>query len=347
MISSTSQFRPPTTAVTDGALPGTTLGGEGVLTGPGLMGEGAVPTSALGNERIVAGSSSLSDYWVLMKPNVMQLVVFTSFVGLYLAPGSVHPLLAFTALLCIAVGAGASAAINNWFDADIDRAMARTRLRPTAAGRIDPADALQLGVVMTLLSVVVMGLALNWAAAALLALTVGFYVFVYTIWLKRRTPQNIVIGGAAGAFPPVIGWVAVTGEVALMPLMMFLIVFLWTPAHFWALALYRAGDYGKVGVPMLPVVAGRRVTLNNILAYTGLVVAASLVPLISGDLGVVYGVAALGLGGLFLARALTLWRKGSDVLAMRAFRVSIVYLFLLFAAMVADRMMAWPGATLT
>jgi heme o synthase len=290
-----------------------------------------------------AGSSELRDYWRLLKPNVMQLVVFTGWVGMFLAPGSLHPLLGFTAILCMAVGAGASAAINNWFDADIDRRMARTRLRPTATGRIAPEDALQLGVVMALLSVLVMGLALNWVAGALLALTIGFYVFIYTIWLKRRTPQNIVIGGAAGAFPPMIGWAAVTGDLAFLPITLFLIIFLWTPPHFWALALYRAGDYGKVGVPMLPVVSGRRITQHNILGYTLTVVAVSLVPVMLGDLGPLYGLAALTLGAIFLGYALQLWRLDSDVVAMRTFRFSIFYLFLLFAAMVADRVLVGTG----
>jgi heme o synthase len=290
------------------------------------------------------GCSELRDYWVLLKPNVMQLVIFTGWVGLFLAPGELHPLFSFTAILCIAVGAGASAAINNWFDSDIDSRMARTRLRPTATGRIAPEDALELGVVMSVLAVLVMGLALNWAAAALLALTIGFYVFVYTMWLKRRTPQNIVIGGAAGAFPPLVGWTAVTGEMALLPVVLFGIIFLWTPAHFWALALYRTGDYGRVGVPMLPVVRGRRTTLNQILGYTAAVVAASLIPVLVGDLSPLYGVAAAVLGVAFLSYAWRLRRTNSDVLAMRTFRFSIVYLFCLFAAMVGDRLLQTPLA---
>ena len=198
----------------------------------------------------------------------MRLVIFTSMVALYLAPGELHPLLAFTAILAIALGAAASAAINNWFDADIDAAMARTRLRPTASGRVDPADALTVGVTLAIISVMMMSLALNYLAGALLAFTIAFYVLVYTMWLKRRTPQNIVIGGAAGALPPVVAWAAAAGEVSSLPLLMFLVIFLWTPPHFWALALYRKGDYARVGVPMLPVVAGRRHTLDQILGYT-------------------------------------------------------------------------------
>jgi protoheme IX farnesyltransferase len=300
---------------------------------------GGLMRGAVSEERSTPTSSDVRDFWTLLKPNVMQLVVFTGWVGLFLAPGHVHPLLAFTAILCIAVGAGAAAAINNWFDADIDRVMARTRRRPTAAGRIEPADALSVGVILSILSVMVMGLALNWVAGALLALTIAFYVFIYTMWLKRRTPQNIVIGGAAGSFPPLVGWAAVTGDVSLLPLMMFLIIFLWTPPHFWSLALYRTGDYGKVGVPMLPVVAGRETTRRHIMAYTLAVVAASLVPWATGDLGRLYAIAAAGLGTGFLYHAWRVLRIGTDVTAMRAFRFSIVYLFLVFAAMVADRVL--------
>ena len=228
------------------------------------------------------GGSELRDFWTLLKPNVMQLVVLTGWVGLYLAPVRLHPLLAFTAILCIALGAGASAAINNWYDADIDRRMARTRLRPTASGRIDPADALGTGIALAILSVMTMGLAVNWAAAALLAAAICFYVLIYTMWLKRLTAQNIVIGGAAGAFPAMIGWAAATGEVGLLPVLLFLIVFFWTPPHFWALALYRCQDYAGVGVPMQPVVAGRDSTRRHILGFTLLLVPLSLTPAVWG-----------------------------------------------------------------
>ena len=248
-----------------------------------------------------------------------------------------HPLLDFTALICIALGAAASAAINNSFDADIDARMARTRLRPTASGRIEPAEALAVGVTLAIISVMVMGLALNWLAAALLALTIAFYVFVYTMWLKRRTPQNIVIGGAAGALPPIVAWAAVTGEVALLPVLMFAIIFLWTPPHFWALALYRTGDYDRVGVPMLPVVAGRRSTLDHILGYTIVLVVVSLSPTALGLVGLTYGAVALALGTVFLGYAVRLWRADRDLLAMRTFRYSILYLFLLFGAFALDR----------
>lgn len=279
----------------------------------------------------------LRDLYVLFKPGVMQLVLFTGLVALWLAPGSLHPVLAVTVMLCLAAGSGAAAAINNWYDSDIDRVMLRTRRRPTAAGRIAPADALGIGVVMAAFSVMVMGLAAGWLAASLLAATIGFYVFVYTMWLKRRTPQNIVIGGAAGALPPVVAWAAVTGRVDVLPLLMFLIVFLWTPPHFWALALYRTSDYGKVGVPMLPVVAGRAATGQQIALYAAATVAASLAPVATGDLGPAYWLAALLLGGRLVALSWRTWRTDSDVLANRLFRFSIVYLFALFAAMALDR----------
>jgi protoheme IX farnesyltransferase len=288
-------------------------------------------------EATAVRASTLRDFWRLFKPNVMQLVIFTSAVAVFLAPGQIHPLLAFTAMLCIALGAASSAAINNSFDVDIDRRMARTRLRPTASGRIEPAEALAVGITLAIISVMLMGLALNWLAAALLAATIAFYVFVYTMWLKRRTPQNIVIGGAAGALPPVVAWAAVTGDVALLPLLLFAVIFLWTPPHFWALALYRTNDYERVGVPMLPVVAGRRRTLDHILVYTLLLVAVTLLPVALGLAGLVYGASALGLGGVFIAYAAQLWRHDRDLLAMRTFRYSIVYLFALFAGFAVDR----------
>jgi protoheme IX farnesyltransferase len=224
----------------------------------------ALPPAANAAAVHEAGASA-GDYVALLKPRVMSLVVFTGLVGLYLAPGALHPFLAFVAVLCIAVGAGASGAINMWYDRDIDAAMSRTRARPIPAGRVEPADALSFGVVLSLFSVMIMGLAVNWVAAALLGFANAYYVFVYTIWLKRRTPQNIVIGGAAGAFPPMIGWAAVTGGVSLESLVLFLIIFMWTPPHFWSLALYKEGEYAKAGVPMLPVVAGKAETRRQIL----------------------------------------------------------------------------------
>ena len=308
---------------------------------PGPIGRHS-EVAALAEPAALAGSE-LRDFWTLLKPNVMQLVVLTGWVGLFLAPVRLHPLLAFTAILCVALGAGASAAINNWFDADIDCQMARTRSRPTACGRIDPAEALGTGVALAILSVMTMGLAVNWTAAALLALTIAFYVFVYTMWLKRRTAQNIVIGGAAGAFPAMIGWAAATGEVGLLPVLLFLIVFFWTPPHFWALALYRSGDYARVGVPMLPVVAGRDTTRRHILGYTLVLAPLAVVPAFLGGLGVIYGLGAAALGAGFVALAWKLWRDDSDRTAMLTFRYSLAYLFLLFMLMVVDHALRTSG----
>ena len=292
-----------------------------------------------------AGHAELADYWTLLKPNVMKLVVFTGGVGLFIAPGSLHPLLAFVAILAMAVGAGASAAINNAYDSDIDRVMVRTRRRPTASGRIEPAEALAAGITLAIISIAVMGVAVNWLAASLLALTIGFYVVIYTLWLKRRTPQNIVIGGAAGAFPPMIGWAAVTGSIELMPMLLFLLIFFWTPPHFWALALYREKDYANVGVPMLPVAAGAAATRRQILGYSVVLAITSLLPSLVGTAGWLYAGAAVLLSGIFLRDAWRLYRKPSDRLAMRLFKFSIVYLFALFTAILVDHLvMAWWGA---
>jgi protoheme IX farnesyltransferase len=273
----------------------------------------------------------------------MSLVVFSAAVGMFLAPGGLHPLLMAVTILCVAAGAGAAAAINNGYDADIDCLMARTRRRPTATGRIGAPDALAFGVTLAMISVMVMGLALNWVAAALLALTVAFYVFVYTIWLKRRTPQNIVIGGAAGAFPPMIGWAAVTGDIGIASIALFLIIFAWTPPHSWALALYRREDYARVGVPMLPVVAGVERTRVHVLVYTLVLVPISLLPWALGVAGNAYGLAALILGAGFLGHALRLWRERSERAAMRTFRYSIVYLFVLLSALVVDKALGLLG----
>ena len=292
-----------------------------------------------------AGQAELADYWTLLKPNVMKLVVFTGGVGLAIAPGAIHPLIAFVAILAMAVGAGASAAINNAYDSDIDRVMVRTRRRPTAAGRIEPAEALATGITLAIGSVGLMGLAVNWVAASILALTIGFYVFVYTLWLKRRTPQNIVIGGAAGAFPPLIGWAAVTGGLELMPILLFLVVFFWTPPHFWALALYRQKDYAEVGVPMLPVTAGAEATRRQVLGYSVVLFVVSLLPAVIGTSGWLYAALALGLSGSFLLDAWRLYRRPSDRLAMRLFKFSIIYLFALFSAILADHwLLIWWAA---
>ena len=286
-----------------------------------------------------AGSvtAAISDFASLMKPRVMSLVVFTGLVGLYLAPGDMHPVLQVVAIVCIAMGAGASGAINMWYDRDIDAIMARTRSRPIPAGRVDPEAALVFGVIMAGGSVIVLGLATNWLAAALLAVTIAFYVFIYTMWLKRRTPQNIVIGGAAGALPPVIGWAALTGSVSIDTVVLFAIIFIWTPPHFWALALYRSDDYKAAGIPMLPVVSGRRETQNSILAYSLILAPCGMVPAAIGTVGWVYGIAAAVLGGLFVLAAWKVWRDASTRHCKQLFAYSILYLFLLFLAMVIDR----------
>jgi heme o synthase len=283
---------------------------------------------------------AVGDYFALLKPRVMSLVVFTGFVGLYLAPGHLHPLLAIVAVLCIAVGAGAAGAINMWYEHDIDALMERTRRRPLPAGRMAPGDALGFGAVLAVSAVIVMGLALNAAAAALLALAIGFYVFVYTVGLKRRTPQNIVIGGAAGAFPPMIGWAAVTGDVSVAAVALFALIFFWTPPHFWALSLYRTGDYAKAGVPMLPVVVGPAETKKQMLIYTLMLWPVAVAPALLHVTGWLYGAAALVLSALFTLCALAVRRDDGDRAARRMFGFSILYLFLLFALMAIDRI---PG----
>ena len=285
----------------------------------------------------------VADYLALLKPRVMSLVVFTGFAGLIAAPGGLHPFLAGVAVLCIAIGAGAAGAINMWYERDIDALMERTRRRPIPAGRMAPDAALAYGVILSLFSVMLMGLAVNWVAAALLALANGFYVFVYTIWLKRRTPQNIVIGGAAGAFPPMIGWAAVTGTVGLESIALFLIIFMWTPPHFWSLSLYREGDYAKAGIPMLPVVAGPAETRRQILIYAVLLAPLSLAPALLGAAGMLYGAVAFGLSLIFVLYALRVRFDRTLASARRMFGFSILYLFLVFAALIVDR--AVPGMT--
>ena len=291
---------------------------------------------ALPLDRREAPCPAVGDYVQLLKPRVMSLVVFTGFVGLYLAPGHLHPVLAAVAVLCIAVAAGAAGAINMYFDRDIDALMRRTANRPLPAGRMAPGDALGFGCVLAGASVLVMGLALNGTAALLLALTIAFYVFVYTLWLKRRTPQNIVIGGAAGAFPPLVGWAAVTGHVGLPALALFAIIFFWTPPHFWALALYRTGDYARAGVPMLPVVAGPAETKRQMLIYTLVLWPLAVAPTLLGIAGWIYGGTALALSVLFTGAALRVQRDPTERSAQQMFGFSILYLFLLFALMVMD-----------
>jgi len=295
------------------------------------------------------GASSVGDWIALLKPRVMTLVVFTGVVGLVVAPGHLHPVLAFTAMLCIAVAAGAAGAINMWYDRDIDAVMRRTARRPIPGGRIDPGEALGFGIFLAVVSVVVMGLATNLAAAAGLTFSIAFYVFVYTMWLKRRTPQNIVIGGAAGAFPPVIGWLAVTGHLALMPLVLFAVVFFWTPPHFWSLSLWAHDDYRRAGVPMLPVVSGARETRRQIFFYSLVLVPLTLLPWALHLSGPVYGVSSLVLGAGFLVSTWRVLRDRQDAggvsltrdaPARAAFRFSILYLFVLFAALAVDHLLA-------
>ena len=291
--------------------------------------------------------SEVGDWLALLKPRVMTLVVLTGLIGMLVAPGHLHPVLAATAVLCIAVAAGAAGAINMWYDRDIDAVMRRTASRPIPAGRIRAESALGFGVVLACSSVVLMGLATNWAAAAWLSISVGFYVLVYTMWLKRRTPQNIVIGGAAGAFPPVIGWAAVTGGVDVLPLLLFAIIFIWTPPHFWSLSLWAHDDYARAGVPMLPVVSGARETRRQVVLYTALLLPLGISPWLLGLSGPFYGVIALLLGAGFLWHALRVLWDGQDVSgrsitgdapAKAAFRFSLFHLALLFAALAVDRL---------
>ena len=300
------------------------------------MSSASIDMSSVSSGAVLGDGPRVVDFIALLKPRVMSLVVFTGFAGVMLAPGHLHPLLATVAILCIAVAAGASGAINMWYDRDMDAGMNRTRNRPLPAGRMNPADALGFGVVLAVAAVTVMGLAVNYVAAALLVLAICFYVFVYTIWLKRRTPQNIVIGGASGAFPPMIGWAAVSGDVSPASLALFVIIFMWTPPHFWALSLYRCGDYARVGVPMMPVVVGARETRKLVLLYTAVLVPLTLAPFWLGVTGIAYASAALVLGVIFLGLALRLWVTATDTAAKAMFSYSILYLFALFAAMLAD-----------
>jgi heme o synthase len=286
------------------------------------------------------------DLLALTKPRVMSLVVFTGLCGLLVAPAPIHAVLGFTAILCIALGAGAAAALNMWWEADIDALMKRTASRPIPAGRLDRQTALHFGVGLGVFSVLLMGVATNWLAAAILAVSILFYVFVYTIWLKRRTPQNIVIGGAAGAFPPVIGWAAATGDVTALPLILFALIFLWTPPHFWALSLFIRSDYAKAGVPMLPVVSGAPSTRRQIMLYAVPMAAAAVAPWPLGLAGAAYGGAAAALSAVFLALAFkVLASRAAEPKDMKAekrlFAYSILYLFAIFGALVADR---WLGA---
>ena len=279
------------------------------------------------------------DYLALMKPRVMSLVVFTALVGLAVAPGPINPMIGFTALLCIAVGAGAAGALNMWYDADIDARMTRTARRPMPMGRVQPGEALAFGLTLAGFSVVVLGLLVNVLAAALLAFTIFFYIVIYSMWLKRSTSQNIVIGGAAGAFPPMIGWAAVTGSLSLEPVLLFLIIFFWTPPHFWALALYRTEDYARAGIPMLPVVKGDANTRLQILLHTLILVPLGLAPWLVGYAGLLYGVVAAVTGAIMLVLAVQVYfeRRPEERASRQLFAFSILYLFLLFAVLLVER----------
>jgi heme o synthase len=312
-----------------------------------LVSEGAdlaVPASAEAARALHEPSmASVGDYLALMKPRVMSLVIFTALVGLVVAPGHVHPVIGFTAILCIAVGAGASGALNMWYDADIDALMRRTAQRPIPTGRIAPGEALAFGLTLASGSVLVLGVLVNWVAAGLLAFTIFFYIAIYTMWLKRSTPQNIVIGGAAGAFPPMIGWAAATGGVGIESILLFLVIFFWTPPHFWALSLYRTGDYAKAGVPMLPVVAGTAETRRQIMLYSLVLLPVGAAPWALGYAGALYGVVSIVAGAVMVALA---WRvlqerDGSgDHAAKHLFAFSLLYLVLLFGALLMEGLAA-------
>lgn len=288
------------------------------------------------------------DFFTLTKPRVMTLVIFTAICGVLAAPGSIHPVLGFTAILAISMGAGGSAALNHWWEADIDAGMKRTMNRPLPGGRMRREDARDFGIFLSAVSVGLMGVAIGWLAAALLLGAIIYYAVIYTMWLKPRTPQNIVIGGGAGAFPPLIGCVAVTGEITAMPLLLFAIIFFWTPPHFWALALFVQTDYAKVGIPMLPVVAGEKVTRRQIMIYTLLLAPIAVAPWAIGGTSWIYGSCAVVLSGLFVVLAMpvfTRMRAEDDAMTPEKalFKFSIVYLFVLFAALVADRVAAYQG----
>lgn len=288
------------------------------------------------------------DFFALTKPRVMTLVIFTAICGMLAAPGTIHPVIAFTAILAIAMGAGGSAVLNMWWEADIDAGMKRTMNRPLPGGRMRAEDARDFGVFLSAVSIGLMGLAVGWLAAALLLGAIIYYAVIYTMWLKPRTPQNIVIGGGAGAFPPLIGWVAVTGDITAMPLLLFAIIFFWTPPHFWALALFVQTDYAKVGIPMLPVVAGEKVTRRQIMFYTLLLAPIAIAPWAIGGTSWIYGSVAVVLSALFVVLALpvfTRMRAETDAMTSEKtlFKFSIVYLFVLFAALVADRVAAYQG----
>ena len=299
-------------------------------------------TTHISEEAAAFTGGSVGDYFSLMKPRVMSLVILTALVGILAAPGHIHPVLGAIALLAISVGAGASGALNMWYDADIDARMARTAARAIPRGRVSAEEAFAFGSVLSIFAVLSLGLLVNYAAGALLAFTILFYVVIYTMWLKRRTPQNIVIGGAAGAFPPMVGWAAVTGSVSVESILLFLIIFMWTPPHFWALALYRMRDYGRVGVPMMPNVAGVESTKRQILIYSVLLAPIGIAPWFIGLGGVTYLATSTAAGAVFVLYAWKLYRtKGddreSDAAARKLFGFSILYLFALFLVLLAEQ----------
>ncbi len=306
----------------------------------------------IGREEIRLSEATAGDYFALLKPRVMSLVVFTAIVGLVAAPGTMNPFIAIIAIVAIAVGAGASGALNMWYDADIDNLMSRTSKRPVPLGRVLPGEALAFGLVLSALSVLTLGVLVNWLSASLLAFTIFFYAVIYTMWLKRSTPQNIVIGGAAGAIPPVIGWAAATGTVSLESVILFLVIFLWTPPHFWALALFKAGDYGRAGIPMMPNVAGELSTRRQMFVYALILAPLAVLPAVLGYVSWGYGIAAAALGAGFVWKTWAVLAMSSDDKVMRPakqlFAYSIVYLFAIFAIYLVDvvvwRLMASIGA---
>lgn len=282
--------------------------------------------------------SEVKDYVSLLKPRVMSLVVFTALCGILIAPGDIHPLIAIVSILCITIGSGASGAINMWYERDLDGRMKRTQNRPLPRGRINPQNALDFAGILAFLSVFIMAFAVNIISAFLLLCAILFYVFIYTIWLKPRTPQNIVIGGAAGAFPPMIGWASVTGDISLMPIIMFLITFLWTPPHFWALAIYKNTDYQNAGIPMMPAVYGVGETKKQMLLYTIALFAVTLVPFFIGFSGYIYLISAILLGVNFLLHAVNVYKDPVEKNCKKMFFFSIIYLFVLYLAIVVDKL---------
>lgn len=285
----------------------------------------------------IISKSQVKDYFLLLKPRVMLLVIFTAIAGLYLAPGNIHPFIAFIAILSISIGAGAAGSINMWYDRDIDDLMTRTKTRPIPAGRVLAENALHLGIFLSFLSVMLMGLAVNYFSALLLAFSIFFYSYIYTALLKRSTPQNIVIGGAAGALPPLIGWVAVSNNISIEPIILFLIIFLWTPPHFWALSLYSSGDYEKANIPMMPVVAGLKATKKQIVIYSILLFFISTLPYFIGFMGKLYLFSSFILNIIFMALCVILYYDKKNTIAKKTFAYSILYLFLIFLCAMIDK----------